>query len=91
MGDLLRDYTANGHTLRHRDCEADWRLHLSVLDQVKAADLSTADLTAYRTKRTSEGASQTTVARELQTLRKPYRLGADSDPAKLVRIPMKTW
>jgi integrase len=88
VADLLPHYRAQDQQLRYRDCEAHWRLHLQpVFDTVRAADLGTSLLNDHRAARIAEGATQTSVNRELQTLRRAYKLAAESEPPKVARVP----
>ena len=72
--DLLAHYDAQGQSLRHRDCEIHWRRHLSpFFADVKVKSVTSALLNKYRSLRKDHGAPQTTVNRELQTLRRAFR------------------
>src|SRR5438094_2042511 len=71
-----------------KDARSRWTLHLApFFAQAKASDLGTAQLRAYRVERTAAGAADATVNRELQVLRKAYRLAAEAEPPKVRRVP----
>ena len=54
---------------------------------LKAANLSTPKLKAYRDKRKADGVTETTCNRELSILRIALNLGRKSTPAKVVTMP----
>lgn len=74
--DLLQWYRTDAKRGIHANrSEARWTQHLEpVFGHVRANSLGTDAMRAYRAKRVAEGASDTTVNRELQIMRKAYPL-----------------
>jgi len=87
--DLLSWYlTENPRPVYRKTTESRWEKHLKrFFAGIKASELGTAHLRDYRVKRTQEKAAFATVNRELQVIRKAYKLAAESEPPKVLRIP----
>jgi integrase len=97
--DLLKDYRRNGQfVLWPQRC---WNVHLqdyfggvklplendATYSGMKASRIGSSQIEGYIEKRQSEGASQSTINRELALLRRAYSLGFDAEPQKVTRIP----
>src|SRR2546430_2368221 len=54
---------------------------------MRASRVGTAQLAAYVEKRQDEGASKSTINRELALLRRAFSLGFDAEPQKVSRVP----
>jgi hypothetical protein len=89
VSDLLAWYlTENPRPVFHKDTLSRWELHLQpFFGDTKASELGSSHLRAYRVKRTAEKAAFATINRELQILRKAYKLAAESEPPKVLRVP----
>lgn len=87
--DLLAWYQTDNPRPRFcKDTRSRWDLHLKkFFGELKASELATDHLRAYRAQRTKDGAAFATINRELQILRKAYKLAAESEPPKVARIP----
>ena len=73
--DLLRDYKINGRKSQD-DTEARWELHLApVFGDLRAANVTTDDLTKYIDQRQKENAVNATINRELAVLKRAFSLG----------------
>ena len=97
--DLLKDYKTHGQF--HLWPERTWNAHLkdylggaklplekdAVYCGMKASRVGTTVLASYVEKRQSEGASKSTVNRELALLRRAFSLGFGAEPQKVSRIP----
>jgi integrase len=100
IDDLLNWYLSeNPRPKFHKATESQWNHHLKNFTfqlpdgesirfaDLKAAELGTQHLRAYRVKRTQEKAAFATINRELQVIRKACKLAAESEPPKIMRIP----
>lgn len=89
VADLLDWYlTDNPRPKFYRDTESRWKLHLKpVFGQFRANEITTDHLRQYRAQRTKQKAAFATINRELQVLRKAYKLAAEAEPPKVSRIP----
>jgi len=89
VSDLLAWYlTENPKPEFHLETKRRWDKHLQpFFGALKANELGTAHLRAYRVKRSQQKAAFGTISRELQVLRKAYKLAADSEPPKILRVP----
>lgn len=89
INDLLAWYlTENPRARHHADTKSRWENHLKpFFSALKASELGSSHLRDYRVKRTQEKASFATVNRELQIVRKAYKLAAESEPPKVLRVP----
>ena len=89
VSDLLDWYlTENPRASFHANTLSRWRKHLKpFFADMRAEELGSAQLRAYRSKRTKEGAAFATINRELQILRKAFKLAIDSDPPRIERMP----
>jgi integrase len=95
--DLLQEYAALGKDRFRKDTKSRWEKHLEpFFGTMKASALGTDAMQRYRTERMLArvvdgkpvaGASNVTVNRELQILRRSYRLAAECDPPKVQRVP----
>jgi integrase len=85
---LLEHYDTQGKTDFRADTKSRWEHHLSSrYDKFKAYLFCSTQQKQYRTERLEEGATNTTINRELQVLRKAFRLGADQEPPLVKRVP----
>jgi integrase len=83
--DVLTDYEANNYA-SFDDQEARYRLHLiPVFGHQKAAQITTAQIRKYITKRKAEDAATGTICRELELLRHTFLLAKDG--GKLLAYP----
>jgi integrase len=97
--DLLTDYKTHGKF--HLWPERTWNAHLknyfggaklpldkdAIYSGMRASRVGTAILAAYVQRRQSEGASKSTINRELALLRRAFSLGFDAEPQKVSRVP----
>src|SRR5262245_1507733 len=97
--DLLQDYKM--HEQFFLWPERSWNAHLkdyfggaklpleknAVYGGMKASRVGTTQIAGYVSRRQSEGASKSTINRELALLRRAFSLGFDSEPQKVVRVP----
>ncbi len=97
--DLLKDYRTHGQFFLWP--ERTWNAHLkdyfggaklplekdAVYTGTRASRVGTAQLAAYVEKRQDEGASKSTINRELALLRRAFSLGFDAEPQKVPRVP----
>jgi integrase len=98
--DLLQDYrnngqfvlwpfrTWNGHLKDYfggETLEADKKAEK--YSGMKASRVGTSQLAAYVEKRQGEGASKSTINRELALLRRAFSLGFDAEPQKVLKVP----
>lgn len=86
--DLLAHFERVGKTAFKADCKARWESRLrSTFQNMKCPDLGTAAMNVYRDTWVSAGKSHATVNRDLQVLRRAYRLAAECEPPKVERVP----
>lgn len=86
--DLFAHFERVGKLKFATDCKSRWQNRLrSTFQNMKCTDLGTAAMNAYRDAWTAQGTSNTTVNRDLQVLRRAYRLAADCEPPKVERVP----
>jgi integrase len=92
VADLLLWYRTDRAKPRFaKDCEAHWNNHLAAtFGDWRASRITTDALRRYREQRLEEGAAPASINRELQVLRKAFRLAAKSDPPKVERVPAFT-
>ena len=98
--DLLQDYKTHGQFFLWP--ERTWNAHLKdyfsgetlqadkkaeKYSGMRAARVGTTQIAGYVSKRQDEGASKSTINRELALLRRAFSLGFDSEPQKVVRVP----
>jgi len=89
--DLRKDYEARRKTNFAADTKARWELHLkSTFEHIPAFALTTSMLNQYKASRFAEDdkPAVATVNRELQVIRRAYKLAAASDPPKVGRVPI---
>jgi integrase len=85
--DLLRDYRINERRSLD-DVEARWKLHLEpFFGHIKASQVSSDLVARYVDGRRTEKASNATVNREMAALKRMFRLGLQSTPPKVNRVP----
>ena len=86
---VVNHYIANGHRSTS-DIEARYRVHLNpVFGRRKAVSISTANINAYIAKRRSQGAATGTINRELEALKRAFKLALQSKTvASMPHIPM---
>jgi hypothetical protein len=81
-------YDMTGRDDISRSIESSWRLHLEpFFGKMKAIELSTEQQRKYRGGRSKAGASIATVNREVQFLRRAFKVAAEQDPPKIRRVP----
>jgi integrase len=87
--DLLTWYSSENVKPKFaEDVRSRWRLHLQpFFGNIIAGDVGTGQMRSYRAKRIEAGAAHATVNRELQVLRKAYKLALSSEPPKVLRMP----
>ena len=85
--DFLREYRINGRKSLD-DVTTRWNAHLKPFFGVlRAVDVTTQLLARYVDSRQQQGGSNATVNRELAALKRMYRLGHQSTPPKVFRLP----
>jgi integrase len=93
VGELIDDLiiwyrTVGGKPVMATACETAWNLHLkSHFGHVRAEALGTNHQREYREKRLSEDAAPATINREIQYLRRAYKIALRAEPAKVTRVP----
>jgi integrase len=95
IGELVKDlvtyYRGQGKETFAKDTESRWKLHLqSTFEHVPAPALSTSHLRKYKADRLAEKdkPARATVNRELQILRRAYKLAAKHEPPKVAKVPL---
>src|SRR5436309_904148 len=85
--DFLRDYRINGRkSFDH--AESRWRRHLEpFFGTLRVADVSSSVIARYVDERLNASAKNATVNRELAALKRMFRLGYYTSPAKVPRLP----
>ncbi len=89
LNDLLADVVQD-YALHERKSAPQLRSrlkHLQGLASIRAADLSTHHIHRYIDERQQQGASNTTINRELQVLKRALTLALECDPPKVARAP----
>ncbi|MBB5066102.1 tyrosine-type recombinase/integrase [Granulicella mallensis] len=85
--DFLREYRINERKSID-DATARWNLHLKpFFGHWKAVDVSSNSISEYIDQRQQEGAKNATINREVAALKRMFRLGQQSTPAKVLRMP----
>ncbi|NYF88892.1 integrase [Edaphobacter lichenicola] len=85
--DFLREYRINERKSID-DATARWNLHLEpFFGARKAIDVSSDLISRYVDQRQHEGAKNATINREVAALKRMFRLGQQSTPAKVLRMP----
>lgn len=83
-----RQLDARGKRPFARECWRIWKQHLlRVLGDMPVEQLSTRHQENYRATRRREKAEESTINRELQTLRRAYKLGEQHEPPLVQRTP----
>jgi integrase len=72
---------------RKRDLPGRWAHLQPELGATLAAEVSTDDILRYTRKRQEQGAANATINRELATLKRMFRIAAQSTPPKVSRVP----
>jgi integrase len=87
---LMKDYELSGHSdgRHYRLTRSRWEMHLKKpFENFKAYLFNSTAQKQYREDRLAEGASNTTINREMQILRKAFRLGYEQEPPLVKRVP----
>jgi integrase len=88
IDDLMRDYKVRGPEANYKHSLQRWTDHLKpVFGEMKAHTLGTSQQRVYRAKRADEGAANATINRELQILRRAFKLGYENEPPRVKRVP----
>lgn len=88
VNDLFAWYRAQGKDDMARASEAKWKMHAEpMFGRFRADALTTTMQREYRSGRLAEGAAQATINRELQTMRRAYKLALNAEPPKVLRAP----
>jgi len=86
IDDLLAHYRLCGKEAFAENCLRRWELHLKpAFGHLWASQLTTTLARNYRTQRLAEGDSNTTVNRELQVLRRAFKLATRCSPPAISR------
>ena len=86
--DSVRAYRTAGKREMAHDAQKRWLCHLSkFFRDVPAVALGTKQMQEYIAKRTQEGAAVATINRELQVLRRAYKVALEHEPPKIARMP----
>jgi integrase len=94
VADLFEYYSVVRHKLKFcKDSRRRWELHMkAIFDNAIADSVTNVDLRDYRKMRTQEeGASPTTVNREIQVLSAAYDYARKQDSPKVFRSPFFEW
>jgi integrase len=87
LDDLLEDYRMRGRASL-RMTEARLRKNLyPFFGELRAADFTSSHVRAYILRRQQEGAAAATINRELELLRRAFRLAYQADPPIVARVP----
>jgi integrase len=87
FGNVIEDYELHGRaTLENAKIQMDKHL-MPAFGKVRAAEFTTAHVTRYVAHRRREAAANATINRELAFLKRSFKLGAKSDPPKVIRVP----
>lgn len=92
MKDLLQFFQLNGKSGRYAAVEACWRLHLQAFfENLRADKIGTQNFRDYCTQRLSQGATNATINRELQSVGAAFKMAFQHEPPKVQRIPKIEW
>ena len=84
---VVEDYELN-EKKSIKDVKQRLKLHvLPALGKVRAAEIGTSHLKRYIAARQQAGAARATINRELALIKRAFRLGLQSDPPTVVRVP----
>jgi len=85
--DFLREYRINGRKSLD-DVKTRWELHLKPFFGVlRAVDVTSGLIARYVDARQQEGAKNATINREIAAFKRMFRLGHQSTPPKVLRMP----
>jgi integrase len=88
VSNLLDHYEVSKKDDFRSDTKSRWDLHLKQrFDKFKAYLFNSTAQKKYRLERLEEGASNTTINRELQVIRKAFYLGSEQEPPLVKRVP----
>jgi integrase len=88
VNNLLDHYEMSKKDDFRHDTKSRWDLHLKQrFEKSKAYLFNSTTQKKYRLERLEEGASNTTINRELQVLRKAFYLGSEQEPPLVKRVP----
>jgi integrase len=87
FSDVIEDYKVRSRkTVYNATIQLNKHL-LPAFGNVRAAEFTTSHVTRYIACRKREEAANATINRELAFLKRAFRLGAKSDPPKVIRVP----
>ncbi|MCL6505765.1 MAG: site-specific integrase [Bryobacteraceae bacterium] len=87
LEDLLEDYRMRGRaSLRTAEARISRNLY-PFFGELRAAEFTSHHLRRYVTRRQQQGAAPATINRELELLRRAFRLAHQADPPLVVRVP----
>lgn len=85
LDDVIENYKANGKSVEWCEIEvAHLRPHFGIS---RASAVGTEQINAYIKKRRALGRKNSTINNELAILRRAFKLGADCEPPKVLRVP----
>lgn len=88
MENLFLHYEVHGKDKARKDAKAMWENHMkSFFGNMKACLLETKHQLEYRKKRAGEGAENATINRDLQCLRRAFKIGEQHKPPLVKKCP----